>query len=111
MRVLEQVHPSIIQVPLTSNKFNRSKSNIAWIEGTVAGACTLGPSWDEWKKPGLIDYIDKQNYYEHLSNLVKKDDEYRIHLNNQSWNYIQENLTLGTVNEMRWKILQDKFGF
>lgn len=45
---LKELKPRVQIVPLVDNVFNRTKSNIAWIEATYAGANTVGPSWDEW---------------------------------------------------------------
>ncbi len=39
--ILMDLKPEIMIVPLEDNKFNRGKSNIAWIEGTVAGASII----------------------------------------------------------------------
>jgi hypothetical protein len=43
--------PSVVIVPLQDHAFNRTKSNIAWQEATVAGASAVVPDWPEWDVP------------------------------------------------------------
>ncbi len=53
--ILMELKPEIMIVPLEDTKFNRSKSNIAWIEGTIAGATVAAPIYlSEFDQPGVI---------------------------------------------------------
>ncbi len=48
--------PAVMAVPLCDHPFNRSKSNIAFLEATYAGALTVAPNLPEWRQPGVITY-------------------------------------------------------
>lgn len=49
---LMQIRPAIMIVPLLDNRFNRCKSNISFLEGTLAGAVVIGPNLPEFNVPG-----------------------------------------------------------
>lgn len=53
---IKNLPAAILIVPLDDNKFNRCKSNIAWIEATYMGAAALCPDWPEWRNPGAWTY-------------------------------------------------------
>lgn len=106
MLYLEQIQavaPSIMQVPLHDNLFNRCKSNIAAIEGAFAGAACLVPEW--WAMEGAIKYKDNKSYYEGLNALLKGEVDVEKS-NNASWEYIQANLLLSEVNKMRVELIE-----
>lgn len=48
--ILMQLRPEILIVPLEQNAFNEGKSNISWIEGTLAGAAVLAPNMEKFRK-------------------------------------------------------------
>jgi hypothetical protein len=81
-------------VPLVDNEFNRAKSNIAWLEGTWAGAKTIASDLPEFNKPGVTVYkpgeLPRNNF--------TPDSEI-------SWDYISKNLTLDLINASREHIL------
>lgn len=93
-------------VPLIDNEFNRVKSNIAFLDATLAGSVTLGPNFEEFRVPGckLYDatYIDFQREFQNLLNLDKKQCE--MHLD-AAWTWIMENQILSKVNVERMRIL------
>lgn len=105
-RFLKEQQPGYFICPLAHNDFNRSKSNIAWIEATFAGAPCLAPDLEEWKMPGCLNY-------NHLN-----PDDFKIGLElmtqnldcnsmiNQSWNYIKDHLTMKKTNLIRKQILE-----
>jgi O-antigen biosynthesis protein len=68
---LQTLRPSISIVPLDDSVFNRSKSNIAWQEATIAESPALVPDWDEWKCSGAITYRDEDSFYEELRALIR----------------------------------------
>ena len=114
-RHLSELNASINIVPLshrpTEIDFNKSKSNISWIESTYGGAVTLAPDWEEWRRPGIINYKGntpyevKVDFHKKLTAMI--DGEYDLKsLHQQSWQYIQDNLTLEQTNEDRYKIIQ-----
>lgn len=105
--------PWVNIVPLKDTVFNRSKSNLAWIEGTAAGAITLAPDWDEWKRPGVVNYSNG-NFPDKLKTLLNsyptRGEGHGDGDNNPSRisrTYITENLLLDHINQQRWQILRE----
>ena len=68
-RWLSDVKPDCMVVPLHDDSFNRSKSNIAYLEGIAAGAITVAPDFEEWRRPGIINYkaSDPDTIYDALA--------------------------------------------
>lgn len=99
---LLKLAPKIMQVPLHDNNFNRCKSDIAAIEGTFAGAVSVVPSW--WNIPSCLSYTDEQSYYDALYAVLSGSVDVEA-MNRISWEYIQDNLRLSTVNVLRLQIL------
>lgn len=92
-------------VCLSDSHFNRSKSNIAWLEATWAGAATIAPNWEEWNKPGVITYSNKYEFKNSLDYISKNDFLYLSW--EQSRNYIEQNCSLIKANEKRIKLLKN----
>lgn len=91
---------------LEDTPFNRCKSNIFWIEATMAGAVMVAPDWPEWQRPGIV------NFYEDNSvkafSILKKNDEAGLRaLRMQSVDYIMNHLTLGITNKKRIELLKN----
>lgn len=97
-----QMKPHFSHVPLSDNVFNHCKSNIAWMEMTYAGAVCLAPDWEEWQRPGVINYTNPTEYRDKLitppENLEKSWKE--------SMDYIKTNLLLSKVNLQRKELLE-----
>lgn len=102
---LYQIGPKIGMVPLHDSPFNRSKSNISWLEKTWAGAVCLVPNWDEWANPGAITYDGPSNFLEKLEYLKGLSDASRAELHQQAWEYIARERVLSKVNPLREHIL------
>lgn len=98
--------PSLFIVPLEDQPFNRSKSNIAWIEATCAGAVTLAPDWDEWRRPGVINYKDVDDFGDKLSKFMNLEFESEK-MWRDSRDYILENLELKKQNMTRAMIIEE----
>lgn len=94
-----------LHVPLDDSVFNRSKSNIAWIEATYAGAVTIAPAWDEWKMPGVLNYKDDDEYFTVVSKVIAGDIDTRKMVE-RSWSYISDKLTLSKVNQLRVQVVK-----
>ncbi len=105
----DTIKPSIVIVPLADTEFNRSKSNIAWIEGTLAGAACLVPDWEEWRRPGAITYKDAADFGVKLQAMLAGEIDLKAKAK-ESWAYIQSNLRLSEVNRARLEILVDLVG-
>jgi hypothetical protein len=106
-------------VPLRDNAFNRCRSNLAWIEATCAGAVVIAPDWEEWRRPGIMNYTDAEGFRrtlrgvmeQYAMGLVKKTDERQEHFNvEMSRAYIEQHLQLDKVNEARWGIINGMIG-
>jgi hypothetical protein len=104
LQQLASLAPTIMQVPLVDSHFNRCKSNIAYLEGTYAGAVCLVPDWPEWQLPGTVRYKNATEYAEKLELLLNNKISFKKY-NREAWKYITENLTLDTVNNQRAEIL------
>jgi hypothetical protein len=96
------IKPAVHLVPLKNNKFNESKSNIAWIESTMVGAVCLCPDLPEWQLDGMIIFDDM---FKSFSNLIENEDlKYQWQA---SYNYIKNNLLLSVVNKQREEIIRE----
>lgn len=98
------VKPAVMIVPLDDNPFNRSKSNIAWIEATHAGAVTIAPDFEEWRRPGILNYSTPEEFEKVLEDLLRGHVDGNF-LWRQSRDFILENLTLPKVNQRRQDII------
>lgn len=106
-KMIKSIYPNLFMVTLSDTEFNRCKSNIAWIEATYAGGVTLGPTWEEWEKPGIINYKTPEGFGERLDQLLSVVTEKTAeHMHRLSWEYIQNNLKLSKVNRMRAALLE-----
>lgn len=104
--------PWVNIVPLKDSAFNRSKSNLAWIEGTCAGAITLAPDWEEWQRPGVVRYKDTKDFWWKLRDLLqtwtdKPDTAMVSQLVSSSRENVEQTLLLEQVNQQRWGILRE----
>lgn len=78
------LNPKVLIAPLHDNKFNRSKSNIAALEGALAGAAVVAPNWEEWRIPGVNLYETPAQFESHLSHLLS-DEGYRTSKADDLW--------------------------
>lgn len=91
-RYIHTEKASVSFFPLRDTKFNQAKSNIAWLEATFSGAAFYGNLAMKEYIPGTV--LDINNLLEHDMDTLK---EYH----DRSWSYIQENLLLSNVNQLR----------
>jgi hypothetical protein len=113
MQILQHSAPYAVIAPLRDNAFNRCRSNLAWLEGTAAGAVVIAPDWEEWHRPGVINYTDAEALRRQLRGVMEQyalgvgaNGERAEHSNvAMSRAFIEANLTMKTVNEKRWEIL------
>lgn len=103
-KFIKKVRPALWLVPLREEEFNKSKSNIAWIEATMSGSACLCPNWDEWKVPGALNYNNHNDFFLIADDYLTKKTDPRT-LNELSWRYIVDNLDLENVNKQRFEIL------
>jgi hypothetical protein len=107
MSVLKEVKPAVNIVPLHDNAFNRSKSNIAWLEATYAGAVTLAPDWPEWQRTGIYNYkpYEFRHKLKHLLTTINREPKYL-----QSIETINPDLCLDIQNGVRYhKVIKELY--
>ncbi len=93
---------SIMIVPLTDCPFNRAKSNISWMEGTMAGAAVLAPDFEEFRMaPGCVTYRSGK-FREELLGLMDGGRELAVGV---SEDWINQNRRLSLINGIRHNIL------
>lgn len=97
------LNPKILYVPLHKSDFNQAKSNIAALEGILAGAVILAPDWPQWDIPGVINYTDREDFGAKLETLVAEQDLSDCQA--QSWGYVHDNFQLKKQNFTRHMIL------
>lgn len=99
-----ELNPNIFIYTLEDNLFNKSKSNISWIEATYAGAAVIAPSYlpEFSNKFGIINYTDSMS---DVFNSVKDLPRQLSIINDISWKYIKQNLLLSEINTLRYKSL------
>lgn len=103
---LPNIRPKVLIVPLTDNSFNRGKSNIAWIEATYAGAVCVAPDWPEWQRPGVINYIDRNDFAAKLDYAMELSHADHRALWMKSRGHITNKLDIGIVNAERARIIE-----
>ncbi len=103
--VLSKIQPDIMIVPLHDSPFNRAKSNISWLEGSVVGAAVLRPDWGDWHPELEVAYKDPKDFHHRLTNMMAGNYDLKK-IAETNWAYISENLLLGKSNELRRQILE-----
>lgn len=103
--MLMQRHWRVFFVALHDSEFNRCKSAIAYIEATFAGAAVVAPDFPEWRLPGVMTYTTEGELCDHIALLAGNET-----LARENWGkaaaYINENLLLEKVNEIRWELIK-----
>jgi len=98
-----QLGSTLHAVPLIDNDFNRSKSNIAWIEASFVGAVTVGPNMPEWQKPGVIN---TEWFLTVNAKDILRDPEFCEKNLKLSREFIFDNLLLSKMNSKRVDIIE-----
>jgi hypothetical protein len=110
--VIYNMHPAVVHVPLYDCNFNRCKSNIAYIEGSFAGAVCIVPEWwrtfDNKVLPGTLQYKDDATYYEALRSVLAGEVDIKA-MNEIAWQYVKQNLLLSSINKLRVQVIKDLF--
>jgi hypothetical protein len=100
-----ELRPSVIQVPLHDNIFNRCKSNISFIEGAYWGAMSIVPEfWGEI--PGTLSYNSLETYYEALRSVVAGEVDC-VAQNKLGWEFVKDNLLLSKINKLRVEVIKN----
>ena len=97
---LKKIAPAVFIHPLIDNQFNRAKSNIAFIEGTLAGAMCLMPELPELLLTGAQLYQSGKDFTSTLE-AAMKNDEYREKVFQLQREHILTCLKLSEINKKR----------
>jgi len=103
-QALINLAPTVFVVPLVDNDFNKCKSNISWIEATMAGAVCIAPDYPEFRKPGCIRYTPG-NLGDVLDDVLSNTDKLTANVE-VAREYIDTHLRLSTTNRARLDILK-----
>lgn len=91
---MHDTNACVFYYPLADNQFNRAKSNCSFIEAVSSGSAYFGMSeFPEFQKPGIMPLKD-------MSTIMKMPDVLEK-MQKESWEYIQDNLLLTKINELR----------
>lgn len=108
---IKDLDPAIHIVPLADTDFNKSKSNIAWLEGIYSGAAVVAPSWPQWQVPGVWTYTTSGGFGKQVENLITQFDsgkgEVVASQVNEAWDFIKMNYTLQTTNLQRYQLINN----
>lgn len=97
-------------VPLLEHIFNRVKSNIAWSDATLAGAVCLGPDFEEWQRPGIVNYAGhniETGFLPRAIEMLQLSEKELKSRHDASWEYIRDNLLSSKINLQRIEILKN----
>lgn len=99
--------PSVMVVPLVDCLFNRSKSNIAYMEALHAGALCVAPDLPEWQRPGVITYKphDSESFLAAVSQVNAMSQEALAEQVKLAYDHMLELYDTAHVNQIRLQIL------
>jgi len=96
-------------VPLKNYAFNHAKSNIAWLETTLAGGLVVAPKWTEWNHKGVLKYNNRPEFKQKVIDVLK--GKVNIEKNRAaSMAVIKEKYNLDVRNLERWEIIEKLAG-
>lgn len=102
-RLVRQRSFGVMIVPLEDCDFNRAKSNIAWMEGTLSGSRVVAPDFlPEFCKPGVVGYGQARSFADALRQAM--DEPAAEHVK-ASRDYIDANLRAGHSTQQRIDLL------
>ena len=104
--LFEDAH-KIIVAPLLNTKFNRGKSNAAWIEGTASGSIIVGRDLPEWQTPNCIRYKSPKDFKEAIFTAIDMTDHDAKIMANQGLEYLHEHYDLQKINKKRLDLLNN----
>lgn len=105
-QLFRKLTPEIVVVPLHDSRFNRAKSNIAYLEAVTAGAITVAPDWEEWRRPGVITYSEAGDLGDALAEAMSLSPERRREIHAHAVEHVKKHETLLTRNLQRLELLR-----
>ena len=103
---IREYAPQAAWIPLHDSFFNRCKSNIAALEGTIAGAVCLVPDWEEWQMPGTLRYKTPDEFREKAEIILNEKVNFKKY-RSTALDYIRSNYDLHKVNEKRIELIKE----
>lgn len=110
IKLLREINPAIVVVPLKRNHFNLCKSNNAAIEAAWCGAVTIAPRFPEWMKPGIINYDKLEPTMRETMDILNSNPDVIGEKVAKLQNYICQNLLLSQINKERAHIIRELTG-
>ena len=108
-RLVKDIRPMLTIVPLKNYAFNHAKSNIAWLETTLAGGLVVAPKWTEWNHKGVLKYSNRPEFKQKIIDVLK--GKVNIEKNRAaSMAVIKEKYNLDVRNLERWEIIEKLAG-
>ena len=100
---IQQLAPTLFQVPIFGDAFNGCRSPIAFIESAVAGSVCVCPHW--WDVQGGLKYKTPQEYHDNIQAVIKGEVDAEKY-SRMSWEYVEDCLMLSKVNQKRKLLLE-----
>lgn len=97
---MQAVSPAVMVGPLEDIPFNRCKSNIGWMEASLAGAVYVAPDFDEYAVPGCVRYKPGE-FAATLDAAMSMTNAERLANVAHAREYIDANLRISKVNPKR----------
>lgn len=89
--------------PLEDHPFNRCKSNIGWIEASLAGAVCVVPDFPEFQRPGALIY--RPGGFGAVLRMALHMPSIDAHVEHARA-FIDQHLRLDNINERRMQVIQ-----
>lgn len=112
LKDLSMINPSFMFFTHLDGEFHATKSHNGWLEGTLCGAVCLVPNLGDWV--GLSDEMvfkytpmNEGSFFNSFKKMTESSENKLKEMNNNSWNYIVNNLLLSHINQKRLKIIED----
>ncbi len=106
MRNMAKIRAAIQIVPLADISFNRSKSNIAFLEGSFAGSALLTPDWDDWAATPGVKYNGVTDFESKLFDLMSAPVEQTAKIAQDGFDWVERFRNLNLVNDLRVDVLR-----
>ncbi len=111
MNNIMKMRSAIHIVPLHDSEFNRCKSNLSYLEGTVAGSVVLAPDFEEWRNLGAITYTDANGFRSQLFELMSTKSDDLDKIANKNLEFIKAYKSLKEINKLRLSVMKKFLGF
>jgi hypothetical protein len=102
---IRNLNPALTIVPLAENDLNLSKSNINWIEATYSGSACVIPGFGDFEYCNGLKYLNEMQFEGALIGVMKGHYDLQK-MNEQSWEFIKENLLLTDINIKRKSLIE-----